>query len=71
MEICRAVAQLGRAPRSGRGGREFKSRRPDHFREERGEFLFDKRSQCQAKLQIVDVADFKSVSFSEYSNGCC
>ncbi len=25
----RAVAQLGRAPRSGRGGREFESRRPD------------------------------------------
>lgn len=25
----RDVAQLGRAPRSGRGGREFKSRHPD------------------------------------------
>ncbi len=31
MSVCRAVAQLGRAPRSGRGGREFESRRPDHF----------------------------------------
>ena len=26
----RAVAQLGRAPRSGRGGRGFESLRPDH-----------------------------------------
>ena len=26
------MAQLGRAPRSGRGGREFESRRPDHFK---------------------------------------
>lgn len=28
---CRVVAQLGRAPRSGRGGRGFESRRPDQF----------------------------------------
>jgi hypothetical protein len=27
----RAVAQLGRAPRSGRGSRRFKSCRPDHL----------------------------------------
>ena len=27
---CRDVAQSGRAPRSGRGGRWFKSSRPDH-----------------------------------------
>lgn len=27
----RDVAQLGRAPRSGRGGRGFESRHPDHF----------------------------------------
>ena len=29
-QICRDVAQPGRAPRSGRGGRWFKSSRPDH-----------------------------------------
>lgn len=28
--FCRGVAQPGRAPRSGRGGRWFKSTRPDH-----------------------------------------
>src|SRR4029077_16696015 len=28
--VSRAVAQLGRAPRSGRGGREVEYRRPDH-----------------------------------------
>ena len=31
LKKCRAVAQLGRAPRSGRGGREFESLRPDQF----------------------------------------
>ena len=29
----RAVAQLGRAPRSGRGGRGFKSHQPDYMSE--------------------------------------
>ena len=29
--LCRGVAQPGRALRSGRGGRRFKSSRPDHF----------------------------------------
>ena len=29
---CRDVAQSGRAPRSGRGGRWFKSSRPDHLK---------------------------------------
>src|SRR5512140_1433064 len=28
---CRSVAQPGRAPRSGRGGRRFESCRSDHF----------------------------------------
>lgn len=28
--MCRGVAQPGRAPRLGRGGRGFKSLRPDH-----------------------------------------
>jgi hypothetical protein len=31
MAIKREVAQLGRAPRSGRGGRRFKSCLPDFF----------------------------------------
>jgi hypothetical protein len=31
MVIEREVAQLGRAPRSGRGGRRFKSCLPDFF----------------------------------------
>lgn len=30
MNIIREVAQFGRAPGSGPGGREFKSRLPDH-----------------------------------------
>jgi hypothetical protein len=30
--VFRGVAQLGRAPRSGRGGRRFKSCHPDHFK---------------------------------------
>jgi hypothetical protein len=29
--VCRDVAQLGRALRSGRRSRAFKSRHPDHF----------------------------------------
>lgn len=29
-QCCRGVAQSGSAPRSGRGGRGFESRRPDH-----------------------------------------
>ena len=28
---CRGVAQSGSAPALGAGGREFESRRPDHF----------------------------------------
>jgi hypothetical protein len=31
LKLSRDVAQLGRAPRSGRGGRGFESRHPDHF----------------------------------------
>jgi hypothetical protein len=34
LSFSRAVAQLGRAPRSGRGGRGFESRRPDHAENE-------------------------------------
>ncbi len=30
--VCRGVAQPGSAPQWGCGGREFESRRPDHFR---------------------------------------
>lgn len=30
--VGRDVAQPGRAPRSGRGGQQFKSARPDHLR---------------------------------------
>ena len=30
--LCRGVAQLASAPRSGRGGRGFESRRPDRVR---------------------------------------
>ncbi len=29
--MCRGVAQSGSAPVLGTGGREFESRRPDHF----------------------------------------
>ena len=29
--VCRGVAQSGSAPVLGTGGREFESRRPDHF----------------------------------------
>jgi hypothetical protein len=34
--LVRAVAQLGRAPRSGRGGRGFKSHQPDYVSEVKG-----------------------------------
>ncbi len=43
---CRDVAQLGRALRSGRRSRAFKSRHPDHFL-----FLF--RKTCAASFQPV------------------
>ena len=32
-KVCRDVAQSGRAQRSGRWGRRFKSSRPDHLKE--------------------------------------
>ena len=35
----RDVAQLGSAPRLGRGGRTFKSCHPDHFNKRLSEFL--------------------------------
>ena len=35
-KLSRGVAQFGRAPALGAGGREFKSRCPDHFRVRQG-----------------------------------
>ena len=52
----RAVAQLGRAPRSGRGGREFESRRPDHLID-KGECAparFERQFDCDARSAKVN-----------------
>ena len=43
----RAVAQLGRAPRSGRGGRGFESRRPDQLQ------LIGNFSRTRSRPQIL------------------
>ena len=63
--IHRAVAQLGRAPRSGRGGREFKSRRPDHPLEELGTNFSScshERMGASQTCRVTDVRCFGAVS---------
>ncbi len=46
-ECCRGVAQTGSAPRSGRGGRRFKSSRPDQS------FLHDLMGRAQNFPKLV------------------
>ena len=48
---ARGVAQPGRAPRSGRGGREFKSRHPDHPVPPLRDGMVEQESSRQEKVE--------------------